>query len=83
MLCRAPESGSNPTAKANASPQSRQPGGPCTHLLLDERRERQIVEEVSEILPHVGIAVLAQALVVETVHLLLEFAAAMADRNDG
>ena len=37
-------------------------------LLLDERGERQVVEQVGEVLPHVGIAVFARALVVESVH---------------
>ena len=38
-------------------------------LVVDERRQRQEIEEVCKVLPHVGIAVLAQALVVEAVHL--------------
>ena len=38
-------------------------------LVLHERRERQVVEEVGEDLPDVGVAVLAQALVVEAVDL--------------
>ena len=38
-------------------------------LPVDERREGQVVEEVGEVLPHVGVAVLAQALVVEAVDL--------------
>ena len=39
------------------------------YLRVDESGEWQIVEQVGEILPHVGVAVLAQALVVEAVHL--------------
>jgi len=39
------------------------------YLALDERGERQIVEQVREELPDVCVAVLAKALVVETVHL--------------
>ena len=37
------------------------------HLVLDKRRERQEVEQVREVLPHVRVAVLPQALVVEAV----------------
>lgn len=39
------------------------------YLGVDQRRERQVVEEVGEVLPHVGVAVLPQTLVVEAVHL--------------
>ena len=39
------------------------------NLILDDSCERQIVEEVGEVLPHVGVAVLAEALVVEAVDL--------------
>lgn len=47
-------------------------GKACTwtavcNLLLDERCEWQIIEEVCELLPHIGVAVLPQALVVESV----------------
>mmetsp|Transcript_6523 Transcript_6523/g.14256 ORF Transcript_6523/g.14256 Transcript_6523/m.14256 type:complete len:206 (-) Transcript_6523:14-631(-) len=38
-------------------------------LLLNERRQGQVVKEVGEVLPHVSAAVLAQALIVETVDL--------------
>lgn len=38
-------------------------------LILDERGEWQVVEEVGEVLPDVGVAVLAEALVVEAVDL--------------
>ena len=38
-------------------------------LVVDERGEGEVVEEVGEVLPHVGVAVLAEALVVESVHL--------------
>ena len=38
-------------------------------LAVDQRRQRQVVEQIREVLPHVGVAILAQALVVETVHL--------------
>jgi len=38
-------------------------------LIFDEGSEREEVEEVGEVFPDVGIAVLAQALVVETVDL--------------
>lgn len=38
-------------------------------LVVDERGEGEVVEEVGEVLPHVGVAVLAEALIVESVHL--------------
>lgn len=38
-------------------------------LVVDESSEGKVVEEVSEVLPHVGIAVLPQALVVEAIDL--------------
>ena len=38
-------------------------------LILDDSREGQMVEHVRDVLPHVRVAVLAQALVVEAVHL--------------
>ena len=38
-------------------------------LVLDEGGEGQEVEEVGEVFPDVGIAILSQAFVVETVHL--------------
>lgn len=44
-------------------------GRTSTNLVVDEGSEGQIVEEVCEVLPHIGIAVLSQALVVEAVDL--------------
>lgn len=38
-------------------------------FLLDDSSEGQVIEEIREVLPHVSISVLAQALVVEAVHL--------------
>jgi hypothetical protein len=38
-------------------------------LVFDESSEGEVVEEVGEIFPHVGIAVFAEALVVEAVDL--------------
>ena len=38
-------------------------------LIVHESRERKVIEQVGEVLPHVGVAVLAQALVVESVNL--------------
>ena len=38
-------------------------------LILHDCRERQVVEQIGEVLPDVGIAVLAHALVVEAIHL--------------
>ena len=42
---------------------------PSTYLTIDERRQRQVVKEIGEILPDVGVAVLAQTLVIEAVDL--------------
>ena len=36
-------------------------------LSFDHSGQGQVVEELSELLPHVGVAVLSQALVVETI----------------
>jgi hypothetical protein len=38
-------------------------------LLLDERRERQVIEQVREVLPHVCVPVFPEALIVESVDL--------------
>lgn len=38
-------------------------------LVLDEGGKGEVVEEVGEVFPHVGVAIFAQALVVEAVHL--------------
>ena len=38
-----------------------------SNLTLNERGEREIIKEVGEILPHVGISVFPEAFVVETV----------------
>jgi hypothetical protein len=40
-----------------------------THLVVDQRRQGKIVEQVGEKLPHVGVSVLSQTLVVEAVNL--------------
>mmetsp|Transcript_18257 Transcript_18257/g.47080 ORF Transcript_18257/g.47080 Transcript_18257/m.47080 type:complete len:290 (-) Transcript_18257:265-1134(-) len=47
----------------------RQPAVGAEDLVLDKRCKRQVVEQVGERLPHGRAAVLAQALVVEAVHL--------------
>ena len=39
------------------------------YLVIDQRRQRQIVEEIGEKLPYIGIAILAEAFIVETVYL--------------
>lgn len=39
------------------------------NLVVDQSGKRQVVEEVCEVLPHVGVAVLAKTLVVEAVDL--------------
>ena len=38
-------------------------------LVVDESGEREVVKEVGEVLPDIGVAVLAEALVIEAVHL--------------
>ena len=40
-----------------------------TYLVFDEGGEGEVVEEVGEVSPYVRVAVLAQAFIVETVHL--------------
>ena len=39
------------------------------NVVVDEGREREVVEQVGEVLPHVRVPVLSQTLVVEAVHL--------------
>ena len=41
-------------------------------LTVYQRRQRQVVEQIGEVLPHIGIAVLAQTFVIETVNLRVE-----------
>lgn len=52
-------------------------------LVIDERGEGEVVEEIGEVFPDVGVAVLAEALVVEAVHLrdLARFVVAAQDRD--
>ena len=40
-----------------------------THLVLDEGSEGEVVEEVGEVSPYIGVSVLAETFVVEPVHL--------------
>ena len=40
-----------------------------TYLIFDESGEGEVVEEVGEVSPYVRVAILAEALVVEAVHL--------------
>ena len=40
-----------------------------TYLIFDEGGEGEVVEEVGEVSPYVCVAVLAEAFVVETIHL--------------
>lgn len=47
----------------------RQPAVQAKHLVVDQRRQRQVVKQVREQAPGLGGAVFAQALVVEPVHL--------------
>lgn len=56
--------GGGQTSSGNPAPPQPQP-----YLGVHQRRERQVVEQVGEVLPHVGVAVLPEALVVEAVHL--------------
>ena len=48
-------------------------------LVVDQGCERKVVEEVCEVLPHVGVSVLPQALVVEAVHLAIRVAHPVCD----
>lgn len=41
----------------------------ATYLVFDQRSEGEVIEEIREVSPHIGIAVLPQALVVEPIHL--------------
>ena len=52
-------------------------------LVVDEGGEGEVVEEIGEVFPDVGVAVLAQALVVEAVHLrdLARFVVAPQNRD--
>jgi len=47
----------------------RQPSMQTEDLAFDDSGEGEVVEEFGELLPDVGVAVLAQALVVESIHL--------------
>jgi len=47
----------------------REKGGKITDLVLDESCEGEIIEEIGEVPPYVGVSVLPQAFVVETVDL--------------
>ena len=48
-------------------------------LVVDQGCERKVVEEVCEVLPHIGVSVLTQALVVEAVHLAIRVANPVCD----
>ena len=52
------------------------------YLAIDERCQRQVVKEVGEELPHIRIAILAQALIIEAIDLrdLAAFVIAAKDR---
>lgn len=50
-------------------PPPQPPLPPQPYLGVHQRREREVVEQVGEVLPHVGVPVLPEALVVEAVHL--------------
>lgn len=38
-------------------------------LVVDEGGKGEVVEEIGEVFPHIGIAIFTQALIVETIHL--------------
>ena len=42
-------------------------------LAVNQRRQRQVVEQIREVFPHVGVAVLSQTFVVETINLFAEY----------
>lgn len=42
---------------------------PSTHLVINQRRQRQVVKEVGKVLPNIRVAVLPQALVVKSIDL--------------
>lgn len=39
------------------------------YLVVDQRSQREVVEQISEVFPDVGVAVFSETFVVETVHL--------------
>jgi hypothetical protein len=47
----------------------RQPAVQAEDLVIDQSRERQVVEEIGKVLPHVRVAVLSKALVVKPIDL--------------
>jgi hypothetical protein len=47
----------------------RQPAVQTEDLVVDQSRERQVIEEIGEVLPHVRVAILSKALVVKTIDL--------------
>lgn len=61
----------------------RRKGAKSTDLVLDESSEREIVEQIGEVPPYVGVSVLPQALVVEAVDLgdLTRFVVSSEDSN--
>lgn len=60
-----------------------QPTVQTEDLVFNESCEGEVVEEIGEVFPHVGVAVFAKALVVETVHLgdLARFVVSTKDGN--
>lgn len=49
--------------------QNRLPAGDSTYLVVNQRGQGEVVEEIREKLPDIGVSVLSQALVVESIHL--------------
>ena len=39
------------------------------HLVIYQRSEGQVVKQICEVLPHVGVPIFPQALVIEAIHL--------------
>ena len=71
MILRDPESSQKLIDTSDIYSHARQPLNDelVPHLVVHQGGEGQVVEQVGEVLPHVGIAVLPQTLVVEAVHL--------------
>lgn len=40
-----------------------------THLVIDKSGKWEVVEKVCKVLPYIGVSILSQALIVESVHL--------------
>lgn len=47
----------------------KRPLSESTHLVVDQRGQREEIEQVGKETPHVGIPVFSQALVIKSIHL--------------